>query len=185
MAVQIRNYFLERDLRYVFSYTLELEMNYEEIGPVPGGARVNIFTKGGQLFQVLNERSPWAENNIRGQAIAGGTDWAFLGDDDVGRVNVRAAFKTEDNAYIEAHYRGVFLLGPGGYRELLRKRDPAEDPFGTWEKPVLVPVYITPTFETSHPRYEWLTKLQCVGFGRVKIVEGRAREATFDIYAMA
>jgi len=185
MAVTTRNYFLDRELRYVFSYTAELEMKYEEIGPVPGGARVNIFAKGGELFQVLNERAPWAENNIRGQVVKGGTDWAFLGDDDIGRVDVRIAFRTDDNAYIEGRYGGVFELGPGGYREMLRKREKDSDRPGSWAKPFEVKVFISPTFQTSHPRYTWLTKLQCVGFGKVKIVEGRAREGSFDIYAMA
>jgi hypothetical protein len=183
MSVQIRESFVERDLRYVFSWTVEVEMAYDEIGPVPGGARVNIFTKGGDVFQVLNERSPWAENNIRGKVISG-ADWAFLGEDDIGRVNVRMAIETDDHAYIQARSHGVFQVGPGGYRELLRERKPKQRP-GSWEKPFIAPVFVTPTFETSHPRYEWLTKLQCVGFGRVKIVEGRAREVTLDVYAMA
>jgi hypothetical protein len=183
MAVQTRNHFLDRDLRYVFSYTVDLAMTYEEIGPVPGGVRVNISANGGEMFQVLNERSPWAENNIRGKVLPGGTDWAFLGDDDIGRVNVRLAFRTDDNAYIGARYGGVFMLGPGGYREMLRDRKPEDRP-GTFEKPVSVKVFVTPPFETSHPRYQWLTKLQCVGFGRVNIVQGAAREGTFDVYAM-
>ena len=185
MAVTTRNYFLDRELRYVFSYTLELEMVYEEIGPVPGGARVNIFAKGGELFQVLNERSPWAENNIRGRVLNGGTDWAFLGDDDIGRVDARVGVRTDDNAYIEGRYGGLFELGPGGYRDLLRKRKEDEDKLGTWEEPFMVKVFVAPTFQTSHPRYSWLTKLQCAGFGKIKIVEGQAREGTFDIYAMA
>ncbi len=185
MAVKTRNYFLDKDLRYVVSFTAELDMKYEEIGPVPGGARVNIFAKGGELFQVLNERSPWAENNIRGQIVPGGTDYAFLGNDDIGRADVRLAFRTDDNAFIEARYGGVFELGPGGYREILRKVPANEKPVGTWDEPFVIKVYIAPTFQTSHPRYTWLTKIQCVGFGKVNIVEGRAREGTFDIYAMA
>jgi hypothetical protein len=188
MSAQIRNYFLDRDLRYVFSYTIDLSMNRQEIGPVPGGVRVNIFTLGGELFQVLNERSPWAENNIRGTVLPGGGDWAFLGDDDVGRVDVRIAFRTEDNAYLESRYRGVFPLGPGGFREFLREFDSRGEPvklLGTEKKPFFASVFIAPTFETSHPRYKWLTKLQCAGFGRVKIVHGSAREMSIDVYALA
>jgi len=68
---------------------------------------------------------------------------------------------------------------------MLRKREKDSDRPGSWAKPFEVKVFISPTFQTSHPRYTWLTKLQCVGFGKVKIVEGRAREGSFDIYAMA
>ena len=56
---------------------------------------------------------------------------------------------------------------------------------GTPEKPFLAKVYVTPTYETSHPRYQWLTRLQCVGYGEVKIVRGEAKEVTIDVYAMA
>ena len=187
MSVEIRDYFLERDLRYVFSYSLELRMAREEIGLVPGGVRVNIFASGGEVYQVLNERAPWAEGNIRGKVLPGAADWAFLREDDVGVPNASMAFKTTDGAYVESHYSGVFLLGPGGYRELLRERDSAGKRvklLGTWDKPFFANLYVTPTYETSHPRYEWLTKLQCVGYGKIKIVQGIATEVTVDVYAM-
>jgi hypothetical protein len=187
MSVQIRDYFLERDLRYVFSYSLELEMKREEIGLVPGGVRVNIFADKGEVYQVLNERAPLAEGNIRGTVLKGGGDWALLREDDIGIPDAVMAFKTSDGAYIETRYSGVFPLGPGGYRELLRERDSRGkkiDLLGTDKKPFIAPLYITPRFQTSHPRYKWLTKLQCVGFGQIKIVLGRATEITVDIYAM-
>jgi hypothetical protein len=188
MSARTRNYFLDRDLRYLFSYTVELEMKREEIGLVPGGVRINLFGKEGQLYQVLNERAPWAENDVRGTVLPGAVDYAFLGDNDVGHVDIRVSFKTTDGAYIESRYTGVSDLGRGGYREFLREKDfrgEATELLGTADKPFIAKLFVTPTYETSHPRYQWLTKLQCVGFGRIVIIEGMAREATYDIYAMA
>ena len=187
MTVKIRDHFLQRDLRYIFSYTVELQMKREEIGLVPGGVRVNILAKGGEVFQVLNERAPWSEGNIRGQIIDG-TDWAFMREDDIGAPEVRLAFKTVDGAYIESRYKGIYPLGPGGYRELLREFDSRGEPVdlpGTPEKPFIGRVFVSPTYETSHPRYQWLTKLQCVGYGEVKIIRGEVREVSIDVYAMA
>ncbi len=187
MSVQPRDYFLERDLRYVFSYTLELRMAREEIGLVPGGVRVNIFASGGEVYQVLNERAPWSEGNIRGTVLPGGADWAYLREDDVGVPNASMAFKTTDGAYVESRYTGVFPLGPGGYREMLRERDSRGEKvelLGTREKPFIAQLYVTPTFQTAHPRYKWLTKLQCIGYGQIKIIDGLATEITVDVYAM-
>jgi uncharacterized protein DUF3237 len=188
MTIPLRDYFLERDLRYVFSYSVELRMERQEIGLVPGGVRVNIFASGGDVYQVLNERAPWAEGNIRGKVLPGGADWAFLREDDVGLADVSLAFRTTDGAYIESRYKGVFPLGPGGYRELLRETDSRGEPVdlvGTPDKPFLARLYVTPTYQTSHPRYQWLTRLQCVGYGEVKIVRGEAKEVTVDVYAMS
>jgi hypothetical protein len=188
MSVTLRDYFLARDLRYVLSYSLELRMAREEIGLVPGGVRVNIFASGGDVYQVMNERAPWGEGNVRAKVLPGGVDFAFLREDDVGVADASLAFKTTDGAYVESRYTGMFPLGPGGYRSLLRERDANGKrikPLGTVDQPVLVPLYVTPTYQTSHARYQWLTKLQCIGFGQVKIVGGVASEVTVDVYAMA
>lgn len=187
MSVELRNYFLERDLRYVFSYSVELRMRREEIGLVPGGVRVNIFASGGEVYQVLNERAPWAEGNIRGKILPGGADFAFLREDDIGMVNACLAFRSSDGAYVESRYTGMFPLGPGGYREMLRGYDSRGEPvklLGTREKPFIARLFVTPTFQTSHPRYQWLTKIQGVGYGQIKIIDGEAKEVTVDVYAM-
>src|SRR5205085_12694931 len=106
MSIAVRNYFIDRDLRYVFSYSLELEAKREEIGLVPGGVRLNLFGKQGELFQVLNERSPWAENDVRGKVLPGALDFAFVGDDDIGHPDVEICFRTTDGAFIVSRYSG-------------------------------------------------------------------------------
>lgn len=187
MAIQLRRHFVDRDLHYVLSYTVGLNMRPGEIGPVPGGARVNVFTKDGILYQVLNKRAPWAEGNIRGAVLPGGMDWMFLGEDDVGRTDARIAFHTADGAYLEARLRGVISLGSGGYKAWLRGMKISEEsrPPEPKGETFLARVHATPLFEASHVRYRWLTELQCAGFGRLKVVGGAFTELTMDVYALS
>jgi len=75
-----------------------------------------------------------------GQVLPGGTDLAFVESDGLMRLDVRAIVRMEDGALICITYRGM--------------RDPAAS---YWR--------ILPTFETSAPKYQWLTRVLAVGVG--------------------
>jgi hypothetical protein len=175
-----RYHFLDQGLLYILSWDVKLSMNREEIGFVPGGARVNIFTEGGgPVYHVLNDRTAHGEDTVTGSIISG-TDWAFLREDDVGEVNVRLSLRTDDNAVIDARVRGKFPLGPRGFRRFVMR----DVEVGTMEAPFFGKVLASVEFETGVAKYGWLTRKQCVGVGRVRIEYTEAVSASFDVYAM-
>lgn len=143
----------------ICSYTVTLQMPPEVIGPVPEGIRVNIYLTGGQ---VTGER-------LRGEVLPVGADWLLIRRDGVGIVDVRASIRTHDGALLYASYGGVVDLGPDGYERFL-----------AGEMPPQFPVRTAPRFQTSHPAYAWLNRLQCVGVG---IVEPGKGLVTYDLYA--
>jgi hypothetical protein len=176
-----RPYLLDTDLLYLFSYDADLEMRRDVIGFVPGGVRFIISSTPYEtrVFNVARERTVLGSKAIRG-TVLWGSDMAMIRSDDVAILDVRLAIGTDDGASIFSTYRGVFPVGPGGYRTLI-----SDDPLlGTEEEPYEAKVYVTPRYETSDPRYAWLMKYQCLGFGSIVIVDSKIRRAQFDIYAM-
>lgn len=177
-----RSSFVDRDLLYLFSYDANLEGAREEIGFVPGGSRVNIFSqpKDSRVYQVMQEQGVQAVKPISG-VITWGGDWACLREEsDIGVIDVRLTIRTDDGAFIHSSYEGVFPAGPRGYRRLLSEKPK----LGTEEEPFVGDLVITPRYETTDRNYKWLTDHQCVGFGRVNVIKSLVRQATFDIYAM-
>ena len=90
--------------------------------------------------------------------------------DGVGLVDVRATIKTHDNALIYTAYSGVMDFGKDGYEKL---------PKG--EVPPVVSIHVTPRCYTSHPKYQWLNRIQCVGIGQSDMSRS---EVAYDIYAI-
>jgi hypothetical protein len=142
------------------SYTVTLQMPPEAIGPVAEGIRVNFYLTGGV---ITGER-------LRGEVLPVGADWLLIRRDGVGVVDVRATMKTHDGALLYATYTGLLDLGPDGYEKFLRGELPAE-----------IPIRTAPRFQTSHPDYLWLNRLQCFGVG---IVEPAKALVTYDVYSV-
>jgi len=140
------------------SYTVTLQMPPEAIGPVPEGLRLNVYLTGGR---IEGER-------LRGEVLPVGADWLLLRRDGIGIVDVRATFRTHDGALIYAAYGGILDLGPDGYERFLRGEAPAE-----------IPIRTAPRFQTAHPAYLWLNRLQCVGVGAVELAKGLV---SYDLY---
>jgi hypothetical protein len=178
-----RAYYIDKGLLYVFSVNIEFELNIEEIGLVPGGARVNLVCvpRGGRVYNVLRERTVGAPGYpVVTGTIVWGEDAAFLGENDVAIANVRATIETDDGETIDTTYHGVLPLPMGVFRAIAG----GADPVGTPEQPAEYPVVVTPNYETDSPKYRWLTELQCVGFGRVNEVAGLFRRVSYDMYAL-
>ena len=90
------------------------------------------------------EDSTVSGDRIRGQMLGTATaDWVTIVDN-VGTVDVRSTFETDDGAVVFCQYSGRinFTNGPG-----------------------TAPVYNAPTFETGDERYRWLNFVQAVGVG--------------------
>jgi Protein of unknown function (DUF3237) len=174
---------LDRALLYLFSYNVEAATDVQDIGLSPAGLRVNVecIPNGGRVYNVLGERTSGPGfPSVTGRIVAGG-DRALIREDDVTISNVRMTIQTDDNEFIDSSYGGVCPLGQGGFRSLVS----GKDKLGTLAQPLLVPVVVTPRYETSvSSKYAWLMSLQAVGFGRLEIVRSVIRRITYDIYSM-
>lgn len=152
---------LDYRLDHLFSYRLGLQMPPEVIGPAPDGLRVNFYFTGGEI----------SGPHLRGRVLPVGGDWLTVREDGVGILDLRATFEAEDGALIYAPFIGVLDLGEDGYQSLLRGE---YAPDGTSFRSA-------PRYQTAHPAYQWLNRLQCIGIGEV--FPSRA-EARCDVYAV-
>lgn len=145
-------------LDHLFSFTATLNPP-EVIGPVSEGIRANFYITGGEV-----------NGKIQGKLRGVGGDSFALRQDGVGLLDVRATIETHDGALIYAAYSGVGDLGADGYEKFLRG-----------EVPKTLPLRIVPRFQTAHPAYAWLNRLQCVGIGEGNFEHFNAR---YDVYAV-
>jgi len=95
---------------------------------------------------------------LNGKLLSGGGDWALLGDDGFGRLDVRGQVETDDGALIYTHYEGLVELTPDVQKATVSG---GETQFGDqyW--------FTTPRFETGDERYRWLTQGIFLARGRV------------------
>lgn len=122
----------------------------ETIGKTPQGLRKNFYIQSGSCI------GPKLNATVRSV----GADWLLIQRDGVGLPNVRTTWETSDGAVLYGDYCGTFDLGPDGYENALHDRFPDSPP-----------VVLAPRLVTSHPRYLWLNRLQCVGIGRVEMAK--------------
>ncbi len=106
---------------------------------------------------------------LKGAVLPVGADWLLIRRDGIGVVDVRATMKTDDGALLYVSYGGLLDLGPDGYEKFLRGELPPE-----------IPIRTAPRFQTSHPDYLWLNRLQCFGAGVVEPAKGLV---SYDLYA--
>lgn len=150
----------EYRLEHIASYSATLQNPPEVVGPVAEGIRVNFYVTGGEL----------SGPNIRGKLRPVGGDWLTIRTDGVGILDVRATLETDDGAVIGVSYTGVANLGEDGYQRFLRQ-----------ELPPTVALHTAPRFQTAHPAYQWLNRVQCVGIGQVDMQTLTVR---YDVYAL-
>jgi hypothetical protein len=179
-----RRHFIDRSLLYLLSTDIEFGLDFEQIGLVERGARFNLFcvANSTRVYNILGERQLGATSYaaVEGKLIWG-EDTPLIGDDDVAVAHVRATLVTNDGATIDVVYDGILPTGLGTFRAIAG----GVDPLGTPENPEEFRLVITPRYSTSHPRYNWLNELQCIGFGRVQEINGMFRRVTYDVYGLA
>jgi Protein of unknown function (DUF3237) len=146
-------------LDHLFSFTATLT-SPEVIGPISEGIRANSYITGGEVGGA----------NMQGKFRPVGGDWFTLRKDGVAILDVRATIETHDGALIYASYSGVGDLGENGYDKFLKG-----------ELPKTLPLRIAPRFQTAHPAYAWLNRLQCLGIGEVNLEHSNA---SYDVYAL-
>ncbi len=147
-------------LEHICSYMARLDPVPEVIGPVPEGLRTNWYVTGGEV----------SGPRLRGIVRPVGGDWFILRTDGVGVLDVRATIETHDGALLYVAYSGVADLGEGGYERFLRG-----------EASGVVPLRCAPRFQTAHPAYLWINRLQCLSIGQADLERA---EVSYDVYAL-
>jgi hypothetical protein len=110
----------------------------------PVGMQMVFIAKGGRV------EGP----KLEGEILPGGGDWLLVGDDRIGRVDVRAMIRTDDGALIHCTAGGVIEIPDDGLERLAAgERLPFEETY----------VRTTPKFETADERYSWLNRLVVIG----------------------
>ncbi|MGA2194312.1 MAG: DUF3237 domain-containing protein [Bryobacteraceae bacterium] len=150
---------VQSNLEHLFSYTVSLKMPPEVIGSVAEGIRVNFYLAGGEI------RGP----RCVGKLLPVGADWLLIRKDGVGIVDVRATMEMHDGALVYAAYTGVLDPGLNGYDAFLK---------GTL--PPKFPIRIAPRFQTAHPDYAWMNRVQAYGVGEVDLVNA---QVSYDVFA--
>ena len=132
----------ELAVEHLCDFSVDLEP--AQVIATPVGTRMTFIARGGRV------QGP----RLRGEILPGGGDWMMVGADQIGRVDVRATVRTEDDALIHCESRGVIKIAADGLERLTRgERLPFEETY----------VRTTPKFETSDERYTWLNELVIVG----------------------
>jgi Protein of unknown function (DUF3237) len=127
-------------------HLLDLSVDLEPVRmiPTPVGARMVYIARGGRFDGP----------RLKGELLPGGGDWLHVGDDLIGRVDVRAMLQTDDGALIHYTAGGVIRVPPDGLTRLQAgERLSFEETY----------VRTTPKFETADERYSWLNELVVVG----------------------
>ena len=143
---------------FLGAFTVKLISPPESFGPGPDGVRITYHIESGEIH------GPKLNGKVRGG------DWMVLRHDGVGVAESRVTYEMHDGALILSRYYGIMDLGPDGYQRALRNEfEPAP------------PLVLAPQFNTSHPDWLWLNRLQCLAVGRADMP---ALVVRLDIYAV-
>jgi hypothetical protein len=132
------------------------------IGPASWGTRL--------IFPLV--RGEVEGPRLRGKARAFGADWAILRADNCLELDVRLIIDTHDGVPIHVEYRGVIDMTREQVDKLLTGQ-PVEG----------MKIHTAPRFETSHPNYVWLNRIQAVGCGTGEL-EGEELRVSYSWYAL-
>ena len=123
-----------------------------ELGEVPRGRRRIIPILGGTF------EGP----NVRGKVLAGGADWQIVRADGLAELDTRYMLQTDSGGLVYIQNAGIRHAPPDVTKKLLAGQpvDPSQVYFKT-----------VPTFETSAPELQWLTRSIFVGTGERRPAE--------------
>ena len=147
------------DLEHIFSYTVTLA-EPEVVGPVPAGVRVNFFATGGEVTGP----------KLRGKVRPVGGEWLTLRTDGVSVLDVRSTLEVGEGTLVDVRLSGVGDLGEDGHERFMRG-----------ELPQTVALRVSARFQSAHPDFAWLNRLQCLAIGEFDSQNSRA---SYDVYAV-
>ena len=117
-----------------------------EVGPMARGRRRIIPITGGTF----------EGSGIKGKVLNSGADWQVIRADGFAELDTRYVLETDDGRIIYVQNAGMRHAAPEVTRKLLA---------GEIVDPKLVYFRTVPTFETSAPDLQWLTRSIFVGTG--------------------
>ena len=123
-----------------------------ELGEVPRGRRRIIPILGGTF------EGP----GVRGKVVPGGADWQIVRADGLAELDTRYLLQTDAGSLVYIQNAGIRHAPPDVTKKLLAGQpvDPSQVYFKT-----------VPTFETSAPELQWLTRSIFVGTGERRPTE--------------
>lgn len=95
MTVSVRE---QIELEHLFDLTVELEA--PQVLATPAGIRMTYVVRSGR---VRGER-------VNAELLPGGGDWLMIGNDGIGRLDVRATMRLDDGALVHLTTTGVAVL---------------------------------------------------------------------------
>jgi Protein of unknown function (DUF3237) len=131
----------------------------------------------GQRFQPSGRHISSSEDfrnqpetpKIRGIQRPVGEDWSTIRTDGIGLLDVRATIETHERS----HLRCLHRRGGSRRRRLSQVSAGCTSP--------RVPLRVAPRFQTTHPTYQWLNRLQCLNIGEADLERFEVR---YDVYAI-
>ncbi len=119
-----------------------------EIGKVPAGTR--------RIYGIIG--GEFEGDRLRGKVLPGGGEWLLQAEDGLGQPDVRLLLQTDDGAHIYVQYTGFLEFNESVISALSAGRSTN---FGD-------NLFLTQVrFESSEPRYAWLSRTIAVGEGRM------------------
>jgi hypothetical protein len=115
------------------------------VGATPNGFRRIGLVQGGSF----------EGDRLSGEVVSG-NDWQTVRSDSCTKLDVRLVLRTTDDALIVMTYT-VLRAGPP---EVMKRLDRGEAP-----DPGSYYFRMSPLFETSAARYDWINRIICVGVG--------------------
>jgi hypothetical protein len=118
------------------------------IGETAAGMRINFFVREGTV----------EGDGVHAKVYPRSADHMIVRRDGMGEVHIRAAFATDDGAILDVESQGFVDFGPDGYRRAQAHQLPDRSP-----------LTLSPLITTRHPKYKWLSRVQCIGVGHTHL----------------
>jgi len=135
-------------MELVHEFTLQAHLGETLMpGAGPLGTRAVVSVTGGS---AQGER-------INGSVVGAGADWAVIGPDGYGRLDVRVQVRTDDGAVLYIAYTGLLEMNDAVQRALAGGETAFDDQY----------FRTTPVIETGDARYAWVNTTLFVGRGRM------------------
>jgi len=129
------------------------------VGDSPTGMRINFSAKEGAV----------KGNGFGGKVLESSTDSMIVRPDGMGVVRIRAVLALDDGAVLDVESGGYVEFGPDGYQRAKNH-----------DLPPHAAITVSPLITTNHPKYQWLSRVQCIGTGYTHLDAGWA---SYRIYA--
>lgn|GEM_PF-798693 len=147
-------------LGFVVTVTLSFDPP-QFIGETAAGMRINFFVREGTV----------KGDGVSGKVLVGTSDHLTVRRDGMGVIRILGNIVLDDGGGMDFESGGYVDLGPDGYRMAVAHHLPDR-----------LPIVLSPLISTRHPKYRWLSRVQCVGVGQTHLAAG---QASYNIYAMA